>query len=232
MATSFTLLAPNHSYQTEKTSFDIDEATPAMEFVKRNKQGRKPTGKGGPIQKKKQTPQRGMGVEKLERLRIQDRWKKMTEITTPTTSSTTKSTTQFPNDTIGTGNAPLLHGLANYGVPMMISGGSTCGLWGWGDHHTAAAGLMMQRVVGNGGFGGGFKGTHQLLVGAPSNVQFSCAAAAGVGFVEASKELSSMPTVQQYSKPDRCDVCFKVFFFFIFFCYLSWVLLLSLFLLI
>ena len=188
MATSLTLSTPNTNNPTEKAL--EDEAKPAMEFVKSNK-GRKPTGKG-PYQKKQ--PQRGMGVEKLERLRIQERWKKMTEITAT-------STTQFPTDPIGTSNVPVLHGVGNYGVPMMINGGSG-GLWSWGD----TAGLVMQRVVGNGGFGG-LNG--QCLVGAPGNVQVAC----GVGVMEASKELSSIPKLQ-HCKPDRCDVCFKVLFFF------------------
>ncbi|XWS27937.1 hypothetical protein CRYUN_Cryun25bG0023300 [Craigia yunnanensis] len=181
MATSLTLLTPIIDKPTAKAS--EDEAKPAMEFVKSNK-GRKPTGKG-PHQKKQ--PQRGMGVEKLERLRIQKRWKKITETTV---------TTQFPTDPIGTSNVPVLHGVANYGVPMMINSGSG-GLWGWGD----TSSLMMQRVVGNGGFGG-LNG--QVLVGAPGNVQVACSD----GVVEASKELSSKPKLQHY-KPDRCDVCFK-----------------------
>ncbi|XVF70424.1 hypothetical protein PTKIN_Ptkin11bG0160600 [Pterospermum kingtungense] len=189
MATSLTLFTPNDNNPTEKPSLD-DEAKPAMDLVKSNK-GRKPTGKG-PNQKKQ--PGRGMGVEKLERLRIQERWKKITETSAATT------TTHFATDpNIGTSNVPVLHGLTNYGVPMMINGGSTGGLWGWGD----TAGLMMQRVVGNGGFCGGLNG--QVLLGAPANVQVACGAAA---VVEASKELSSMPKLQ-HCKPDRCDVCFK-----------------------
>ncbi|XP_022753959.1 protein SPOROCYTELESS [Durio zibethinus] len=183
MATSLAVLIPDTNNPTTKAL--EDEAKPAMEFVKSNK-GRKQTGKG-PHQKKQ--PQRGMGVEKLERLRIQERWKKMTETTATTT-------TQFPTDPIGTSNVPVLHGVANYGVPMMINGGSG-GLWGWDD----TAGLVMQRVVGNGGFGGL---NSQVLVGVPGDVQVAC----GAGVVEDSKELSSMPKLQ-HCKPDRCDVCFK-----------------------
>ncbi|XP_022718154.1 uncharacterized protein LOC111276663 [Durio zibethinus] len=183
MSTSLTLLTPN----TNNTTAEAMEAKakPAMEFVKSNK-GRKPNGRG-PYQKKQ--PQRGMGVAQLERLR------KMTETRTPTT------TTQFPSEPIGnTSNVPVLHGVANYGVPMMMNGGGSGGLWGWG---TDTAGFVMQRIVGIGGFGG-LNG--QVLVGsAPGNVQVGCG---GAGVAEASKWKSSTPKLQ-HSKPDRCDVCFK-----------------------
>ncbi|XP_039054416.1 protein SPOROCYTELESS-like [Hibiscus syriacus] len=79
---------------------------------------------------------------------------------------------------------------------MVINGGSGGGLWGSGSE---TDGLMMQRVVGNGGFGG-FNG--QVFVGNPGNWQVGC------GVVEASKEISSMPKFQ-HCKPDRCDCCFK-----------------------
>ena len=43
--------------------------------------GRKPSKTKGPNNKKQ--PQRGLGVEQLERLRLQERWKKMTEMPLP-----------------------------------------------------------------------------------------------------------------------------------------------------
>ncbi|GMJ05187.1 NOZZLE, SPOROCYTELESS [Hibiscus trionum] len=183
MATSLTLSTPHTDIPTTKPI--EDEAKPAMEFVKSSNKGRKPNGKA-PHPKKQ--PQRGMGVAQLEHLR------KMSETRTPTTI------THFPCGTIGGGagggggNIPVLHGVANYGVPMVINGGNG-GFWGWGGE---TDGLMMQRVVGNGGFGG-FNG--QVLVGNPGNLQ--------VGVVEASKELSSMPKFQ-HCNPDPCDSsCFK-----------------------
>lgn len=182
MATSLTLLTPNTDNPTTKPM--EDEAKPAMEFVKSNK-GRKPSGKG-PYQKKQ--PQRGMGVAQLERLR------KMSETRTSTTIN------QFGCEAMGASNVPVLHGVANYGVPPMMINGGSGGLWGWG---AETDGLMMQRVVGNGGFGGF---NSQVLVGNPGNVQVGCAAA---GVVEASKELSSMPKFQ-HCKPEHCDLCFKV----------------------
>ncbi|GMJ10239.1 NOZZLE, SPOROCYTELESS [Hibiscus trionum] len=91
----------------------------------------------------------------------------------------------------GAGNVPVLHGVVRYGVPMVINGGSGSG--------SETGGLMMQRVVGNGGFSG-FNG--QVLVGNPGNLQLGC------GVVEACKELSSMPKFQ-HCMPDRCDACFK-----------------------
>ncbi|XVF04064.1 hypothetical protein REPUB_Repub05bG0049000 [Reevesia pubescens] len=190
MATSLTLSTPNTNNSTAKAAMEDNEAKPAIEIVKSNK-GRKPSGKG-PNQKKQ--PQRGMGVEKLERLRIQERWKKITE----TTAATATTTTQFPTHPMGTSNVPVVHGVTNYGVPMMINGGNG-GLWGWGGDRTA--GFVMQRVAGNGGFGG-LNGQVFLGSSVPDNVQVG-------GFVEASKELSSMPKLQQHCKPDRCDVCFK-----------------------
>ncbi|KAK8527342.1 hypothetical protein V6N13_085179 [Hibiscus sabdariffa] len=184
MATSLTLSTPKTDNPTAKPIGD--EAKPAMEFVKSSNKGRKPNGKA---HNPKKQPQRGMGVAQLEHLR------KMSETRTTTT------VTQFPCETIGGGgagggggNIPVFHGVANYGVPMVMNGGNG-GLWGWGGE---TDGLMMQRVVGNGGFGG-FNG--QGLVGNPGNLQ--------VGVVEASKELSSMPKFQ-HCKPDRCDsFCFK-----------------------
>ncbi|KAK6134494.1 hypothetical protein DH2020_031776 [Rehmannia glutinosa] len=54
--------------------------------IRRSSGRRKPKGcdtSSSELNKKKnKTPQRGMGVEKLERLRLQERWKKMTEINT------------------------------------------------------------------------------------------------------------------------------------------------------
>ncbi|MBA0848504.1 hypothetical protein Goshw_003144 [Gossypium schwendimanii] len=181
MATSLTLLTPNTDNPTTKPM--EDEAKPAMEFVKSNK-GRKPSGKG-PYQKKQ--PQRGMGVAQLERLR------KMSETRTTTTIN------QFGCEAVGASNVPVLHGVANYGVPPMMINGGSGGLWGWG---ADTDGLIMQRVVGNGGFGGF---NSQVLVGNPGNVQVGCAAAS---VVEASKELSSMPKFQ-HCKPEHCDLCFK-----------------------
>ncbi|XP_039040980.1 protein SPOROCYTELESS-like [Hibiscus syriacus] len=177
MATSLTLSTPETDNPTKKPV--EGEAKPAMEFAKSSNKGRKPNGKA-PCPKKQ--PQRGMGVAQLEHLR------KMSETRATTTI------TQFPCETSGgAGNIPVLHGVANYGVPMVINGGNG-GFWGWGGE---ADGFMMQRVVINGGFGGS---NGQLLVGNPGNLQ--------VGIVEASKELSSMPKLQ-HCKPDRCDSCFK-----------------------
>ncbi|KAE8703219.1 Met-10+ like family protein isoform 1 [Hibiscus syriacus] len=167
MATSLTLSTPKTDNPTTRPI--EGEAKPAMEFAKSSNKGRKPNGKA-PYPKKQ--PQRGMGVAQLEHLR------KMSETRTTTT------VTQFPCETIGgAGNIPVLHGVANYGVPMVINDGNG-GFWGWGGE---TDGLMMQRVVGNGGFGG-FNG--QLLVGNPGNLQ--------VGIVDASKELSSIPKFQHF----------------------------------
>ncbi|KAK8648504.1 hypothetical protein V6N13_129254 [Hibiscus sabdariffa] len=172
MATSLTLSTPNADDPTEKPM--EDEAKPAMEFVKSNK-GRKPNGKAPHTKKQSQ---RGMGVAQLEHLR------KMSE------TRTTTPIAPFPCEPIGlAGNVPVIHGVVRYGVPMVINGGSG----------SETDGLMMQRVVGNGGFSG-FNG--QVLVGNPGNLQLGC------GVVETCKGLSSMPKFQ-HCMPDRCDACFK-----------------------
>ncbi|OMO80466.1 Plant transcription factor NOZZLE [Corchorus capsularis] len=167
MATPFTLLSPNTNNPASRSLEDDEAAKAGMEFVKSSK-GKKASGKG---QKQKKPPQRGMGVAQLERLRIQERWKKMTG-----------TTVQFPPDPVKvkgkTSNiVPVLQGVgvANYAAavnPMMINGGNG-GLWGWGCSTDSTAGLVnIPRVnVGNGGFGG-FNGGFQKMRYKGENVNF------------------------------------------------------------
>ncbi|CAH1444486.1 unnamed protein product [Lactuca virosa] len=93
--------------------------------------GRRKTKGSELTQKKNKQPQRGMGVEQLERLRLQERWKKMTEVPSlhhpfalPGFSSS--SCTTVPNQNTGVqfrpaqGAAPamLFHGIGIHGTNL------------------------------------------------------------------------------------------------------------------
>ncbi|GAV74444.1 NOZZLE domain-containing protein [Cephalotus follicularis] len=141
-----------------------------------NNRGRKP----GKVKKKQ--PQRGMGVAQLERLRLQERWKKMTEISDPLQYQ------PLPGPIASAGN---------YNGSMV--GGS--GLVGFDQA------LVIQRM-GNGGFGGG---SGQVMmdpnwIGASHDLRIRV----GTSVLGTSKELSSMPkNMMQQCVSERCDVCFK-----------------------
>ncbi|GKV15831.1 hypothetical protein SLEP1_g26580 [Rubroshorea leprosula] len=180
--------------------------------------GRKPS-KAQVTQKK--LPQRGMGVEKLERLRLQERWNKMTEEEDANASQLGQSgavsygstapypITHFAGPSEST--VPMLLGAASFGVPT-VNGGGRGEFWGWD------MGMMVQQRVGNGGGFSGFvggQGSGQILglvehshlgsrVGASDfRVQFG-------SVFETSRELSSMPNLQQYVPAEyRSDVYFK-----------------------
>nr|XP_023929272.1 uncharacterized protein LOC112040621 [Quercus suber] len=140
--------------------------------------GRKPS--KGPTQKKQ--PQRGLGVEKLERLRIQERWKKMTEF-----PSLPDPQPPLHCQTHVSGSVPV-----QYRAPAppssVVNGSCACG-------------------AGNGG--AGFGGTFGMLMS--NQVVLNPYAGIGVPdprvFVETSRELSSMPKLQ--SVPHNCDLCLK-----------------------
>ncbi|GKV42552.1 hypothetical protein SLEP1_g49941 [Rubroshorea leprosula] len=168
--------------------------------------GRKPSN-GATTQKK--PPQRGMGVEKLERLRIQERWKKMTEAATAPQldqSGAASYGAMYPTVHLAepSESVPNLLGAASCGVPT-INVGVPVGLWGWD------MGMKkVQKRTWNGGFNGfGVDhGSDQVLgmVDYPENR----AKAEDFGSVlETSKELSSMPNLQECVPEYRCEFCFK-----------------------
>ncbi|PIN23047.1 hypothetical protein CDL12_04228 [Handroanthus impetiginosus] len=86
--------------------------------IRRSSGRRKPKG----TEKKKQ-PQRGMGVEKLERLRLQERWKKMTEINTASQGFTVP-TASFADPTLISASAPLqISKVGGFGAPNVAQMG-------------------------------------------------------------------------------------------------------------
>ncbi|XP_022632671.1 protein SPOROCYTELESS [Vigna radiata var. radiata] len=128
----------------------------------------------------KKPPQRGLGVAQLERLRIQESWKKMSEgssgVLPPVTTLHDHHHHQqqlfqrHPSPNLGFQfQCPQQH---------VISGNSTIG-GSW---------IVPNRVVGNGSYGSG----PPLLVGTP---------------LETSKELSSIPNL--HSQPECFDFCLK-----------------------
>ncbi|KAK7324618.1 hypothetical protein VNO77_28330 [Canavalia gladiata] len=142
------------------------------------RRGRKANAKGP-----KKAPQRGLGVAQLERLRMQESWKKMSE---------------------AYGASPTLHELQCH-TPMFVSGNVPvmCGTAAPSSNHHVHAGLIafqcpqQQVITGNKGwflsnslssFGSG----PPLLVGTP---------------LETSKELSSMPNL--HSQPQSFDLSLK-----------------------
>lgn len=147
----------------------------------------------------------------LERLRLQERWNKMTGI--PNVQSTNQlpgpqrlSRTPAVPFTDQVVSVPVQYGApVLYGAPSPVVNG--CG------------GLVAQRVGNGGGFGGlcygGSSGMGGTLV-MVDRVGMDPYGGTGdpdprvlVGTVfEASKELSSMP--KMYSGPHRCDICSKV----------------------
>ncbi|XP_038900102.1 protein SPOROCYTELESS-like [Benincasa hispida] len=154
--------------------------------------GRK-TGARNPHQKK--PPQRGLGVAQLERLRLQDKWNKITEMSPPHHFIQSHSPTFLLDNTLT--NFPLQFPAA---APVMVAtdSGGGGGVLGF-DHQ----GLVVQRIGNHGGFlAGGEPYSHGggVLIGNSS--------------VEASRELSSIPKLPPPSLPpscdsDHCDICFK-----------------------
>ncbi|CAK9325141.1 unnamed protein product [Citrullus colocynthis] len=150
--------------------------------------GRK-TGTKNPNQKK--PPQRGLGVAQLERLRLQEKWKIMTEMPPP--HHFFQSHPPLLDNTFL--NFPLHFPAAS---PPMVGTGCGGGVLGF-DHQS----LVVQRIGNNAGFlGGGESYPHGggVLIGNSS--------------VEVSRELSSIPKLPPpppFPSCDthRCDTCFK-----------------------
>ncbi|KAK4398430.1 hypothetical protein Sango_1318500 [Sesamum angolense] len=197
MATSLLMAANDHQAATNPSlappppqDHDHDRHP-----VRRSSGRRKPRGcdgsSAGP--QKKRQPQRGMGVEKLERLRMQERWKKMTEINTTNQGFTTSF------------SDPALINASS--IPVQISK-----LGGFGAPTVPQMGLSQsQSYLGfHGQVGVGGLGSDQLHhqtdlfgIGCLNNSGFVGKNVSGI-----SKELSSTPNaVNCYS--EHCSACHK-----------------------
>ncbi|BFG29351.1 hypothetical protein CerSpe_156250 [Prunus speciosa] len=208
MATPMLLMASEQSTTQEPTKTLVgfyEESKP--EYTKSTKG----TKKSGKASNSKKQPQRGLGVAQLERLRLQDRWKKMTElpqlqpqpqvVNLPDHHQYQNFQHQNPTRTLPgpLASVPVQYGASSYNGPLLIKGSGGNGLFGF----------VGQRVGNGSGFG--YVGGNNLVVdlnpspyaiGAP-DPRFE------VGAVyETSKELSSIPKVQPLSS-DCCDICCK-----------------------
>ncbi|KAA8526883.1 hypothetical protein F0562_008888 [Nyssa sinensis] len=185
MATSFLMV----SDQDDTGSFNESEEA-RTENVKQS--GRRRSKLNESTQKKKQ-PQRGMGVAQLERLRLQERWKKMTEININPLHSLSLHHPHFlPSslaDPTPTGVSVPFGKFSAYGA---INGG--------GQLNGGFPGLASSSGVGNGVFGDQFL-VDPYGLGA-RNPSFRVENA-----TETSKELSSMPNMKCYY--ENCSVCHK-----------------------
>ncbi|KAK4439877.1 hypothetical protein Salat_0322600 [Sesamum alatum] len=195
MATSL-LMAANVDHQATNPSLP---PPPPQDHdhhpVRRSSGRRKPRGCDGSsagAQKKKQ-PQRGMGVEKLERLRMQERWKKMTEINT-TNQGFTIPAASFPDPA-----------LINASVPVQISklGGFGATQMGLAQNQSYQLGFHGQMGVGGLGSDHQLHQTDLFGIGCLNNSGFVGKNVSGI-----SKELSSTPnSVNCYS--EHCNACHK-----------------------
>ncbi|TKY49030.1 Plant transcription factor NOZZLE [Spatholobus suberectus] len=165
---------------SENTMFHEEESKD--EAGRSRSRSRRANGKGP-----KKPPQRGLGVAQLERLRIQESWKKMSE---------------------GSGELPVPnfndhHHLVQCHPPPMFASGSVPVRYGApSSNHSFQFQCLQQHVInGNNAIGGGWilpnmVGSYgsgpPLLVGTP---------------LETSKELSSIPNL--YSESECFDVCLK-----------------------
>lgn len=147
-------------------------------------------------------------MDKLERLRIEERWKKMTEsLNLPdhqhhfrNVHTTTLSSVSNPPFSV-----PLNYG---GGGPIVVNS-SGSGLFG-----VDRAGFVVQRINGN-GFNCGSSGVKVVggmvmepVMGDPNPYGIGALDQRGSVY-EISKELSSMPKMQSVPS-DRCDTCCKV----------------------
>jgi hypothetical protein len=216
MATPLSLfLMPNNDNKQEPTqtmAISTKPAEPARRSTATN-QSKRPT--ASKCQTRKKQCQRGMGVAQLESLRIQERWKAITEANQNIGALNLQPAQQlhdrYPsNYNTDNNNQMLQYGTTvNRGVPMSSNGGVFNGFLGW-DHQ---GGVVVKRVDGfnvndNDGFGSGQVFVNPYLVGSVPVHQVGAPAPV----FEASKELSSIPKVMQHQQyePSRCDLCFKV----------------------
>lgn len=177
MATSVLMSATDH--QTTNPRLTLPQQDHDHQSTRRSSGRRKSKG-GDSSQQKKKNPQRGMGVEKLERLLLKDRWEKMTAGLTTTTTTNQGFAAINPSASI---SDPAL--MISASVPVQI-----CKLGGYGAPNQNPNHL-------------GFHGQMGVGLGSDHFVGKNVSTLIG------SKELSSTPNVLScYS--DHCNACHKV----------------------
>ncbi|KAB5534699.1 hypothetical protein DKX38_017785 [Salix brachista] len=219
MSTPLSLfLMPNNGSKQEPTqamAISTRTGEPTRRSTATNQSKRSTTRK---CQTRKKQCQRGMGVAQLESLRIQERWKAITEANQNIGAFNLQPTQQlhdhhpFNCNTDNNNNQMMQYGTTvNCGVPTSSSGGVFNGFLGW-DHQ---GGVVANRVDGfnvnnNDRIGSGQVFVNQYMVGSVPVHQVGAPAPASV--FEASKELSSIPKVmqQQQYESSRFDLCFKM----------------------
>ncbi|KAK4852444.1 hypothetical protein QYF36_024206 [Acer negundo] len=201
-------MATDHHHHPQKHKYNnpmsyniaLDLETKPDRDLGSKEKAKKANKRGSSSSTQKKKPQRGMGVAQLERLRLQEGFKKMTEMPPPPPppplyqyySSNNQRHFPLPEPIP---SVPVMYAAGHYGVPSVASAGGfmMMGL---------DQGLVYQRL-GNGGASDHFSMDPYRVSGG----SFS-------GTVETSKELSSIPKLQQQPPqqwavvPERCD-CFS-----------------------
>ncbi|KAJ1383778.1 hypothetical protein SESBI_43075 [Sesbania bispinosa] len=194
---------------SERTNLNEDTKKPLCACEDSKAEPGRSRGRKTNVKGPKKAPQRGLGVEKLERLRIQESWKKMAEASgVPTLHD--PHLLQCHPPMFGSGSVPMRYGAPS---PNHAHGGFQCphqqvmmngntvpfignkggmNVLGGGGSNVAAGWLMPNQVNRVGPYGSG-PSLLGPLVGTP---------------LETSKELSSMPNVH-YSQPECLDLCLK-----------------------
>ncbi|KAH0986774.1 hypothetical protein GBA52_013951 [Prunus armeniaca] len=131
MATPMLLMASEQSTTQEPTETLVgfyEESKPE------STKSTKGTKKSGKATNSKKQPQRGLGVAQLERLRLQDRWKKMTElpqlqpqpqvVNLPDHHQYQNFQHQNPTRTLPgpLASVPVQYGASSYNGPLLIKG--------------------------------------------------------------------------------------------------------------
>lgn len=197
--TNLSLADDHHNHHLQTTRNDDDHQTCARKTSNR----RKNSSRANNENPKKKQPQRGMGVAQLERLRLQERWKKMTEIN-PTTSGHPLTTPLDSSSFLEPNNNKSIN------FPKFGGIGSTAGLNGevGVDLNLMQQGLIVQTQRGGNG------GLFQYGQGFVSDDKFQ-GYLYGIGNMNGgcSKELPSTPKVLKcYSSTDHCADCHKVIY--------------------
>lgn len=223
-------MASDHRSTTQqeptRTHFGSEESKQPDSATKTSSKGRA-RNKSGKKNPKKPAPQRGVGVAQLERLRLQQRWNKLTQMPLPQTQVVQSlnlpenqrqqfqhyqnPTTTRPDPLL---SVPVLYGASNYDGPR-----------------SSSSGLVVQSVNANGGFcygynvrahndvGGLVVDPNQYGVGAPNPYRIGAGVPTSGAVYEISNDLSSIPKMKQQpssssSSSEYCCCCKQVYIYF------------------